>query len=412
MNIALVTDGTWGDVLPFIFLAQELKNRGHEVTIYTNEYYKQYITSQNINFTAVTTLSLRNSFLSNEKLWHPTQGVKVIGKASQEILKESWSVLNKIKHPDLIVSYTFMYSAHTLADLYNIPCITLCISPIQIRSHKHLPTLFTGQNYNFLPQIGKKIFYYIGDTFFIDPYFKKAVNDLRKSLNLSPIKSFVHHSTLKYPTIGLWPEWYSKKESDQPNLHLTNFPKNVEFINEDNSEIISWIKSGTAPVIVTMGSGYRFYSQLIQELKKISSSKNRFLIIAGTETYSLSEESHICIVPTVKLSSILPLGKVFIHHGGAGTVAQAINAGIPQLVIPMSHDQPDNASLIKSNGLGDILWGVTPKAEDIIKKIDKIISNKKIKDNCKIAQEKSLKENDSFVLAVDFIEENFISDKS
>jgi len=61
----------------------------------------------------------------------------------------------------------------------------------------------------------------------------------------------------------------------------------------------------------------------------------------------------------VPFSAVLPHAAVLVHHGGIGTTAQAIAAGIPQLVVPSTHDQPDNAMRIRRLGLGDFLL---PKA--------------------------------------------------
>jgi UDP:flavonoid glycosyltransferase YjiC (YdhE family) len=48
----------------------------------------------------------------------------------------------------------------------------------------------------------------------------------------------------------------------------------------------------------------------------------------------------------------LPKARAIIHHGGIGTTAQAIKAGIPQLIRPIKYDQPDNANRIAKLGLG------------------------------------------------------------
>jgi UDP:flavonoid glycosyltransferase YjiC (YdhE family) len=54
----------------------------------------------------------------------------------------------------------------------------------------------------------------------------------------------------------------------------------------------------------------------------------------------------------VPFSRLLPRSAALVHHGGIGTTAQALAAGIPQLVMPMSHDQPDNAARVERLGVG------------------------------------------------------------
>src|SRR5438445_634188 len=45
-----------------------------------------------------------------------------------------------------------------------------------------------------------------------------------------------------------------------------------------------------------------------------------------------------------------------VHHGGIGTTSQCFRAGVPQLIMPMAHDQPDNAARVKRMGVGDYLY--------------------------------------------------------
>jgi UDP:flavonoid glycosyltransferase YjiC (YdhE family) len=46
---------------------------------------------------------------------------------------------------------------------------------------------------------------------------------------------------------------------------------------------------------------------------------------------------------------ILPL---LAHHGGIGTTAEALRAGTPQLIVPLAHDQFDNAARVTALGAG------------------------------------------------------------
>ncbi|HLL88375.1 MAG TPA: nucleotide disphospho-sugar-binding domain-containing protein, partial [Tepidisphaeraceae bacterium] len=60
-------------------------------------------------------------------------------------------------------------------------------------------------------------------------------------------------------------------------------------------------------------------------------------------------------VPFAPFSQLLPRCAALVHHGGIGTTSQGLAAGVPQLVMPMSHDQPDNALRVMRLGVGDAL---------------------------------------------------------
>jgi UDP:flavonoid glycosyltransferase YjiC (YdhE family) len=53
--------------------------------------------------------------------------------------------------------------------------------------------------------------------------------------------------------------------------------------------------------------------------------------------------SRIVHAPYAPHSELMPRALVNVHQGGIGTTAQALRAGRPMLVVPFSHDQPDNA---------------------------------------------------------------------
>ena len=65
---------------------------------------------------------------------------------------------------------------------------------------------------------------------------------------------------------------------------------------------------------------------------------------------------HVAYVP---FSQVLPRCKALVHHGGIGTVAQGLAAGVPQFVMAMSHDQPDNGYRLARLGVGAYVY---PKA--------------------------------------------------
>jgi hypothetical protein len=74
----------------------------------------------------------------------------------------------------------------------------------------------------------------------------------------------------------------------------------------------------------------------------------------------------------VPFSVVLPRCAALIHHGGIGTTAQAIAAGAPQLVVPTTHDQPDNAVRIRRLGLGDFILPRDYTKASVMEKLDRL----------------------------------------
>lgn len=382
MKFLLVTDGTWGDTLPFMYLAKELISQGHEAIVCSNEFYKDYSEAHQIPFVVTTTLDDRNKFLKDARLWDPQRGMAAVGEYAGVMFERTYPLLELLcKDAAAIITHSFAYAGKTCAEQHSIPHISLMISPIQLRSFYKLPTFYGEKNINWVPRIFKKVLYPLIDRIVIDPLFSTQINEYRTRLGLYPIKSFVHYMTQHPLAIGLWPNWYAPLQPDQRHrAQLVGFPLQVEIDTSVSHELTNWINMGRPPILVTMGSGYMHSDHLINVLKEISSYTLERFIYVGPQIDTLSEvHPHLYIASHVQLSSILPQCKMIIHHGGAGTLAQATIHGIPQLVIPLSHDQPDNASRIKDNGLGHILWNTQPDTELLNAHIQEVLHSQPIR---------------------------------
>nr|MBA3625578.1 glycosyltransferase [Methylibium sp.] len=67
-----------------------------------------------------------------------------------------------------------------------------------------------------------------------------------------------------------------------------------------------------------------------------------------------------CHVAYAPFDALLPRLATLVHHGGIGTCAEALAAGVPQIVVPFAHDQFDNAARLERLGLGVTLKAVAP----------------------------------------------------
>lgn len=87
----------------------------------------------------------------------------------------------------------------------------------------------------------------------------------------------------------------------------------------------------------------------------------------------------ILYVPFAPFQTLLKKSLAIVHHGGIGTLAQALNAGIPQLITPYSHDQPDNAERIFQLGVGDQIKPKHYQGKLVAKKIANLLDSKDVR---------------------------------
>jgi UDP:flavonoid glycosyltransferase YjiC (YdhE family) len=92
-------------------------------------------------------------------------------------------------------------------------------------------------------------------------------------------------------------------------------------------------------------------------------------------------------------STLLPRCAGIVHHGGIGTTSQALAAGVPQLVQPFSHDQPDNASRVRKLGCGDWIWPDELTPANLARKLEGVIANESVRARCADVGERLRSEN-------------------
>ena len=72
-----------------------------------------------------------------------------------------------------------------------------------------------------------------------------------------------------------------------------------------------------------------------------------------------------------------------VHHGGIGTTAQALAAGVPQLIMPLAHDQPDNAARVQRLGVAGDGWSKVFRGPAVAKELAELIGSAEVARRCR-----------------------------
>jgi UDP:flavonoid glycosyltransferase YjiC (YdhE family) len=165
-----------------------------------------------------------------------------------------------------------------------------------------------------------------------------------------------------FKVLALFPEWYGPKQTDWPaQTIVTRFPLYDE---SDQVAVLPdldrFLADGPPPILFTPGSANLQARRFFVGLEACRRLGSRALFVTRYPEQlppALPPEiRHFAYVP---FSQVFPRCKALVHHGGIGTVAQGLAAGVPQLVMAMSHDQPDNGYRLTRLGVGAYLY---PKA--------------------------------------------------
>jgi UDP:flavonoid glycosyltransferase YjiC (YdhE family) len=141
-------------------------------------------------------------------------------------------------------------------------------------------------------------------------------------------------------------------------LRLTDFPLYDERGATAAPEgLREFLAAGDPPLVFTPGSAMQQARQFFTKAVAICQRLGRRGLLLSRWAQNVPAElpasvRHFEYIP---FSEVLPHAAALVHHGGIGTTAQALAAGIPQLVMPFGFDQLDNAARVGRLGVGDSL---------------------------------------------------------
>jgi UDP:flavonoid glycosyltransferase YjiC (YdhE family) len=199
-----------------------------------------------------------------------------------------------------------------------------------------------------VPRWLKREQFWFADTLVARRLMGPQLNGLRRELGLVPVRRiFSHwlHSTDL--TLGLYPDWFGPRQPDWPaNTRAVGFPlwdsqRDVPLSND----VHEFLAAGEPPIAFSPGSANReaerFFEAAVEACHRLG--RRGILLTKYGHQLPASLPAAVRHFGFVPLSKLLRHTAALVHHGGIGTCAQGVAAGVPQLVQPMAYDQFDNS---------------------------------------------------------------------
>jgi UDP:flavonoid glycosyltransferase YjiC (YdhE family) len=200
----------------------------------------------------------------------------------------------------------------------------------------------------------------LGDWLVIDPTVAPKLNEFRASKGLPPVRRVLRdwwHSPDR--VIGMFPAWFAPPQPDWPaQTRLTGFPLYDEGgVHALPEQLKKFLASGEPPIAFTPGSAMLHAAEFFRSAVKACNRLGRrgILLTRHPEQIPARLPDSVIHVNFAPFSELLPRVAALVHHGGTGTSSQALAAGVPQLVTPMTHDQPDNANRLNRLGVAEVV---------------------------------------------------------
>ncbi|MEM7334137.1 MAG: glycosyltransferase [Chloroflexota bacterium] len=359
----MIANGTRGDVQPAIALGKALKAARFQVEILASKNFAEWIESHGL--TAVPSSLNIPEIMASEggKQWveeghKPLVQMRVmkklLDKFGHAFAQEAWRACEGADA--IISSFTSDVYALTIAEKLNVPIFSVALQPplIATKNGRSLPNAPLPNRNSIINHWFSKLI--------IEPFpwriYGEITNDLRKQLGLPPqtnAQNIVARQQM--PVLMAYSSHVVPRPYEFPsNYHDTGFWFLEDTPNwEPPFKLLEFLDNGPPPIYVGFGSMTNrdpgFTTQLIVEA--IERLGRRAIIISGwSEVGKVPLPNSMLTLPNAPHNWLFPQLAAVVHHGGAGTTAAGLRAGVPSIIIPHMVDQPFWAQRVHAIGAG------------------------------------------------------------
>jgi rhamnosyltransferase subunit B len=358
LRIVLSNIGTYGDTNPLIALALELKRRGHTPVMALPAVYEPKIRPLGLEFHAVRPDIDPSNTILVEMIYDVKHGTErglrdFLFPALRETYADLLDAATKPERADLLLLGELNYAGPLVAEVTGIPWASYVLAPLSFFSAFDPPVLppypRLARADKVVPGFGRVI---RRVARFVSRKWPEPIYELRRELGLpkgaNPLFDAKHSPDL---VLALFSRVLGVEQKDWPaNTLIAGFcyydadagnqalPPNLE----------KFMAAGEPPVVFTLGSAAVLAAGNFYEVSASAAMRLgiRAVLLIGTDPRNQLKTAlpeSICVAEYAPYSKLFDRAAMVVHQGGVGTTAQCLRAGKPMLIMPFSHDQPDNA---------------------------------------------------------------------
>jgi rhamnosyltransferase subunit B len=407
LRIVLSNIGTFGDINPLVAIALELKQRGHTPVMAVPAVYAPKIVPLDIEFHALRPDIDPTNTMLVQMVYDVNKGTETgLRKFLFPVLRETYADLldaaTKPARADLLLLGELNYAGPLVAEATGIPWASYVLAPFSFFSAFDPPVLppypKLARADKVVPGMGRGIKRLAR---FVTRKWPEPIYELRRELGLpmgaNPIFDAKHSPSL---VLALFSRVLGVEQKDWPaNVLISGFC----FYDADAGNaalpphLEEFVAAGEPPVVFTLGSAAvlaagDFYEQSARAAVRLGV---RAVLLIGADERNRPQQAlpdSICIAEYAPYSALFPRAKLVVHQGGVGTTAQCLRAGRPMLIMPYSHDQPDNARRMKRLGVARAIQRSSYKPWRVARAIRAMLAEPEYEQKAQIAARQIEKE--------------------
>ena len=286
-----------------------------------------------------------------------------------------------------VVGITLAFGARLIREKLGIPLVTCHLAPVSFRSSIR-PARHDGLWMpDWMPKFYKDSVWRLIDVV-ADRIMGPPIHRMCEKTGLPPVKrimkNWIHSPD---SVIGLFPDWFAEPQEDWP---ANTKPAGFVFYDEAESKpmpraLEKFMSAGAPPIVFTYGTAVKnageFFTASLEACERLN---RRGVFLSRYKDQALANlPEGFYYSEYAPFSKLFPDASAIVHHGGIGTCAQAMRAGVPQLVVSIALDQHYNASRLSTLGVGIELCMKKYRGPAVAEALDKLLGNNALDAQCK-----------------------------
>jgi UDP:flavonoid glycosyltransferase YjiC (YdhE family) len=363
MHITIIAVGSHGDVQPCIALGLGLKRAGYQVRIAAYGVFSDFVESYDLEFASIAGNPREMMDQQPGQTWLQSgdnplafaRGLKRL-TTRDTIKKGQADTLEACRGTHAVIYSMFGAAGYHVAEMLGVPSMFALLQPFS-RTREFpsitLPGWSLGGSGNWLTHlIGERLIWQMVRA----PYNRWR----REVLKLKPL-SFRGPFDLLYqkrvPYLYGFSQYVVPRPRDWPDWHVTTGYWFLDSPAEWSPPpgLLDFLSQNPKPIYIGFGSmsgriARRLATPVIEAVRL---SNQRAVLLGGWASIHEGDlPDNIYAIESAPHDWLFPHMAAVVHHGGAGTTAAGLRAGVPSVVVPFFADQPYWGSRIHSLGVG------------------------------------------------------------
>lgn len=346
--------GSGGDVAPLAAAAAVLARRGLRTTLMAPSRYAG-LTPPDVQFSSVGSDDVFAEVFDHADVWHPRRGLAASWRYYGAAALSSARQLGLLAGPDdtLVLSSSFAVGARLAEERRGYANVTVHLSPAVVFSYKQPPAWPNGQQPARWPLWLRTRAAATAERLLIDPVIRRAMAPARDALGMGPGPAhqlFSEWLHARRRVIHAFPAWFAPAASDWPVQGcFAGFPRAHLPAPALDDASAAWLRTARPLGVITAGTAVAQRPTWVNAVVRAGLARGESLLVIRPGAPA-QPHPRVLELPHAPFAYLLPHAAWIAHHAGIGTLVEAMRAGLPQLLFPGAHDQPDNAE--RATGLG------------------------------------------------------------